>query len=1044
MRAASLLLASGLLAACGPDEAAGALASSEAAAAAPAKGECRRFTTCVPENPCHTGWVTGCRGNTAICTDIGGWLSNGTSCGDAAVCYMGECETCAAGASCTMSDMYGSPDSCRLGAIACGSGQPVCEDAGSAPDGTACGGGGPYVCKGGQCTWCQDGLQCTPPDRPCHQGTVAACATTGGTCQDTGAPLQNGWWCGDGRVCRDGDCVACVWSAPCDPGSACYTGGYTDCSSGTPTCIPQQPRPDGESCGDGLVCSAGACVAACDSGHACAPAWNACATGTMTCYSPASGYCMQTGTKPDGTSCGDQLVCSGGWCQSCIPGTPCQSTNPCYPQGTLSCATGQCDPSDTPYADGTTCGIAGETCQAGTCTGIPGARLVVRSTLGTVDLTGTRWTYCEMSELAPQSQLRIDSYLDGGTSTHEEYTYDTPDCSGVPIPGNGMFFTGTFVAAGDRVVGWGEGPPPFGLPYTVTATAVSVTATNPSTGESMEFRTLAYVSDEGWLGPRRIFEGKTNEGMAADGYPTALVTAFKTEVAGCVPEAPCDPGYPTCTRWAIDCSNGAPQCTAREALPDGTSCGPGMECSASSCLPSLPPVTGSRTTTWWPDAGPLPPEPVTAPLEALVPQPDGTFLSRSAAIQPDGSFEISGVPEGPYLLKLSSGYPILVETDARVLDLGQDVIGRPGVARAPPGTAVTLELSNLAPWGVRDIVEMASSNAAMVAFPFGQAPIASVPVGATDLTRSYEWSSQPLLDPAQGDVGILFQSSSGTVPGTTLTYRAASRWAPIPEPIVPGVPQTLAMTLAEPAATGQLGAAWPIAAYAAHAAEVSPTGTVGHRLAVVASPWAAPWGPLSIPFTGSAAVDLLSVSAPAGTADLTVDALTFGRVLPPPYVEYRDVRTTVRVAIPNPSGGTLTWSGAIVRVDPLDAAPADAGPVVTPPQAPRVGGADAFTAQVNVGTGPTLSWSPPAIGAPTSYVVVIFSPVPGSTTSAFIRAAAKTTGTSFRFPESTLTAGETCFATITARRDAAERPDAPLRASFDADWASLVTATFSP
>jgi hypothetical protein len=53
--------------------------------------ECRRFTACQPENPCHTGTVTGCRRAEPICTDLGGWVSNGTPCGSGAACSMGEC-----------------------------------------------------------------------------------------------------------------------------------------------------------------------------------------------------------------------------------------------------------------------------------------------------------------------------------------------------------------------------------------------------------------------------------------------------------------------------------------------------------------------------------------------------------------------------------------------------------------------------------------------------------------------------------------------------------------------------------------------------------------------------------------------------------------------------------------------------------------------------------------------------------------------------------------------------------------------------------------
>src|SRR5512138_123435 len=134
----SMLLAVGGLAACGPEQQDPAVTVSAATAQAvpPGRAECRRWTTCVPENPCHTGWVTGCRKNEPICTDIGGWQPNGTSCGTDAVCWLGECEPCAAGHTGPVLDDRGYPISCRAGEIACDTGQHVCAEVEHVPDGT--------------------------------------------------------------------------------------------------------------------------------------------------------------------------------------------------------------------------------------------------------------------------------------------------------------------------------------------------------------------------------------------------------------------------------------------------------------------------------------------------------------------------------------------------------------------------------------------------------------------------------------------------------------------------------------------------------------------------------------------------------------------------------------------------------------------------------------------------------------------------------------------------------------------------------------------
>src|SRR5205085_1762067 len=44
-------------------------------------------------------------------------------------------------------------------------------------------------------------------------------------------------------------------------------------------------------------------------------------------------------------------------------------------------------------------------------------------------------------------------------------------------------------------------------------------------------------------------------------------------------------------------------------------------------------------------------------------------------------------------------------------------------------------------------------------------------------------------------------------------------------------------------------------------------------------------------------------------------------------------------------------------------------PIIGSPTAPRINGADAFQAQIGVGTQPLLSWSPPTLGTPTQYGV---------------------------------------------------------------------------
>jgi hypothetical protein len=529
---ASMLLAIGGLTACGPDQPDAAGTASAAVAkpgAPPDKAECRRFTTCVPENPCHTGWVTGCSKGVPICTDIGGWLSNGTSCGEDLVCYMGECEPCAAGQSCQITDRWGNPDlwACRAGGITCDTGQPVCKDVGPAPDGTTCGGGGPWVCKSGACTTCFEGSTCPVPDQPCHQGTVQACATTGGTCVDTSL-LPNGTSCGYGTtgvlVCNEGECQTCPWYEPCEPEGLPCQYGTISCWTGPQVCAPSSWKPDLTPC-DGGACMSGQCV------------------------------------------------------PSCGPGSRCQPPDPCYGSGTISCETGECLASGAPFPDGWSCGAGGETCQAGSCTDDADPRLMVRSAWWYHDLTGTTWSRCAAAGAG--LSRRVTESFGVGTSTHVVESFATTDCSGeVQTRTSGGR---TVASSGDRYVTWTGGTPPStALPGSPTATAVHFTGEDPP-GTTIDIKQLYLVNDGVY--PRQLFRGDGTH-LGADGYPTRLLPDPKpfTEVIlpTCGPTVSC-PSPDAChTSGSLSCSSGL--CDPQQPVEDWLTCGVGGEsCQGGTC-----------------------------------------------------------------------------------------------------------------------------------------------------------------------------------------------------------------------------------------------------------------------------------------------------------------------------------------------------------------------------------------------------------------------------------------------------------------------------
>ena len=197
--------------------------------------------------------------------------------------------------------------------------------------------------------------------------------------------------CPRGGPCKLSQCVEgrCEWEPSpdltvCDDGDACTVG--TTCFAGT--CGGGTLAP----CEDGNPCTVDSCspVSGCE--HAPAPMGGACDDGDPCTHADA---CREDGTclgepltscgcasdadcavHEDGNLCNGTFTCVAGACAldpatviACPPAGPCR-TSSCSP------LTGQCVPTLLP--DGVACDdqnpcTSGDTCQAGTCAGAPGA-----------------------------------------------------------------------------------------------------------------------------------------------------------------------------------------------------------------------------------------------------------------------------------------------------------------------------------------------------------------------------------------------------------------------------------------------------------------------------------------------------------------------------------------------------------------------------------------------------------------------------------------------------------------------------------------------
>jgi hypothetical protein len=325
--------------------------------------------TCLPGAPCAVA-DSPCMVGTTVCSDAGPSCrltekrqANGTFCGPGAVCLEGVCAGCISGAGCVLEGK-----TCRVGAIDCSSGQPLCVETGNAPSGSSCsppaGATGNFVCQDGACATCTAGAACVPSN-PCHRG-VLDCTNGTATCKDSGMTALPGTPCGADKACNAaGACITCRSGAACPAPEVCRQGRI-DCSNGAEVCLASESLPNGTACGSGNaeVCSAGSCIA-CNPGAPCSPS-NRCHLGVLSCSS-GTPQCMDSNTAVvNGTPCGTDKVCGNGSCVACKAAAACATGDPCK-LGTTSCSTGtsECKPThDAP--DGTTCG-QGRVCKAGSC-----------------------------------------------------------------------------------------------------------------------------------------------------------------------------------------------------------------------------------------------------------------------------------------------------------------------------------------------------------------------------------------------------------------------------------------------------------------------------------------------------------------------------------------------------------------------------------------------------------------------------------------------------------------------------------------------------
>lgn len=388
---------------------------------------------------------------------------------------------------------------------------------------------------------------------------------------------------------------------------------------------------------------------------------------------------------------------------------------------------------------------------------------------------------------------------------------------------------------------------------------------------------------------------------------------------------------------------------------------------------------------YWSDTGrnELPRDLSTTAISLLLPDGAGGYGVRFGTYAGDGAWVVRNIPTGTYLLKFGTQH---YTTSESLLDVGHVDLGRAdatvasGYTSVPdggllPATEVQLHLDNLAPYTEGSIFQFFAPNAGAAELDLGYWFETPPAPGSTVLDSLFTYSNlalHPLIEESRGDRAWVtqFGSNSFTLPnGATENFHSLARAAYLPAfTTVNRGTTAVSGTMSEPATQSFARFTWKRSSFEALAAQVAPSGIYRYSQAM---------GVYAMPYTGvdgqyDYSPDLVVFNNGTAAGPDVTRTIPFRNPFPPSWPLLGMASHSFIVAYPLPNNARTLIAGTVRVSDVFSnftAKPVE--PRVTPVRTVTVDSTAAGT-EALIAARPTIAWTAPAVGTPTSYSVQVY------------------------------------------------------------------------